>query len=112
MKLRVLILIVSIASFATGYSQSIDVPNVFTPNNDGVNDVFEVKSTGYENITCSIYNRHGGLVYRFHGLKGSWDGHTHAGEPCVEGVYFTIVEGVKPDGSTDVYQGNVQLIRK
>ncbi len=111
MKINILILFIGLVSFSPSYAQNITVPNIFTPNYDGVNDIFEINSTGYESITCNIYNRHGGLVYRFFGLKGSWDGHTHAGEPCVEGVYFVIVEGTKPDGSSDVYQGNVQLVR-
>jgi len=106
----VLFLMLVLANFA--FSQStVVIPNVFTPNYDGVNDVFEVDATGYESLTCQIYNRHGALVYRFFGLKGNWDGHTHAGVPCVDGVYFAVIELTKADGSKETISGNVQLIK-
>jgi len=115
MKLKNIILIFFVFGLSFSYSQdslvSLVIPNVFTPNNDGINDVFSIPSTGYKAVTCNIYNRHGGLVYRFFGLKGNWDGHTHAGESCVDGVYFIVVKATKPDGSTIIINGTVQLVR-
>ena len=112
MIIKTLLLTIGLLTLSLGYSQNSDVtiPNIFTPNNDGVNDFFEIKSNGFDALTCTIYNRHGGLVYRYFGLKGFWDGYTHSGEQCVDGVYFIILELTKQDGSKESFQGHVQLI--
>jgi len=114
MKFKILILLFACLSLEGVYAQEpdVDIPNVFTPNNDGVNDWFQIKAgDAYVGLTCSIYNRYGGLVYRFYGLNGSWDGYSHAGEPCVEGIYFAIIELEKADETKEVFQGNIQIIR-
>lgn len=112
MKTRIIILFISLFAIQFGYSQeSIEIPNIFTPNADGINDVFFVENEGYENLACTIYNRHGQLVYRFYGVNGNWDGRSHAGDACSAGTYFVIVEVTKTDGSTESFQGDVQLLR-
>ncbi|MFD1551599.1 hypothetical protein DNU06_03155 [Putridiphycobacter roseus] len=112
MNWRTIVFIGLLFTTSFGFGQStVVIPNVFTPNYDGVNDVFEVDATGYEALTCQVYNRHGSLVYRYFGLKGNWDGHTHAGVPCVDGVYFVVIELTLPDGSKEVVSGNVQLLK-
>lgn len=94
------------------YSQeTVNIPNVFSPNQDGVNDFFQVRSSGYSTLKCSIFDRYGGLVYEFYGLNGSWDGHTHAGMECVEGTYFVIVQLGITDGETVSFQSDLQLAR-
>lgn len=87
------------------------IPNVFTPNNDGINDIFQVRTTGAEALTVTIYNRYGGVVYRYFGLNGNWDGRTHAGDACVDGVYFVVAEVTLPDGSRTVLDQHVTLVR-
>lgn len=81
-------------SFSQGGGQQnvVDIPNVFTPNGDGVNDIFRINAAGYEEMTVTIYNRYGEQVYRFYGLNGSWDGHTHAGIKVSPGTYYVFVE--------------------
>lgn len=112
MKLKHLITAFSLALLSWSYGQNAPtIPNVFTPDNDGINDVFQIDAKTYKSVTCSIYNRHGGLVYRYYGTKGFWDGRTHAGIPCVDGVYFVIVELINSSGESEVLQGNVQLVR-
>ena len=96
----------------TGYGQDIAViPNIFTPNNDGINDVFKIETTSSDisELTVSVYNRYGGLIYRYFGLNGTWDGHTHAGELCSPGVYFVIAEFTLSDGSRVLLDENVQI---
>lgn len=90
---------------------SVEIPNVFTPDGDGVNDRFFIKTTGYEKLTCNIYNRHGEIIYRFHGLEGSWDGYTHAGVKAAPGVYFIYLQ-LTTEGSDDAetWQGTLQLL--
>lgn len=94
----------------TGYSQtSVEIPNIFTPDNDGINDYFRISTVGYDALTCTIYNRHGEVMYIFYGLHGSWDGFTHAGVKASAGTYFLLVELILPDGSTETRQGTLQV---
>lgn len=94
------------------FSQSnVDVPNVFTPNNDGVNDFFKIRTNGYETLRCTIYDRYGSVVYEFFGLNGSWDGRTHAGMECSNGTYFVILNLGVEGGESKSFQGDLQLLR-
>lgn len=83
-------------------------PNVFTPNFDGINDLFEVNK-GNRLYSCTqvyIYNRWGQLIFSSQGPNHAWDGRTFAGEEATEGVYFYVVE---VNGATE--KGHVTLIR-
>jgi len=87
------------------------LPNVFTPNGDGVNDVFIINNLT-PGSTINIYNRWGTLVWNPSPLERGrgeafWDGRTPAGLPCVEGVYYYIVN--LPDGK--MYKGFLELLR-
>ena len=109
---KILFIFILALSTTALYSQDfVDIPNVFTPNNDGVNDFFEIRTDGYETLKCSIYDRYGSVVYEFFGLNGWWDGRTHAGMECSSGTYFVIlslgVEGSEPKS----FQGDLQLLR-
>lgn len=90
-------------------TDAIDIPNVFTPNNDGVNDHFTVEGldtcTQYE---IFIYNRWGAEVYHNTGKKVKWDGSDQGnGNPLSSGTYFFKLVG--PGGYHE--EGTVQIIR-
>jgi gliding motility-associated-like protein len=105
-----LALITSFDSSSFGQSQNIVfIPNIFTPNGDGVNDIFRVTSSGFEEMTVTIFNRHGEQVYRFYGLNGSWDGYTHAGVKVSPGTYFVIVEVSNGGGDPQTDQETLQV---
>ena len=71
--------------------QRIQIPNAFTPNGDGVNDVFKALGEGPELIaSLSIYDRWGEKVYARQG-NVSWDG-TIDGQPAMSDVYVYIIE--------------------
>ena len=92
---------------------SITVPNVFTPNGDGFNDVFRPDVVGIETLTGSIYNRYGALIYTWEGPLGAWDGHTYpAGELVSDGVYYYVISAVGIDGTNFEEKGHVTLIRQ
>ena len=86
------------ASAFSQTTQSISIPNVFTPDADGINDFFIIRTVGYEALTCRIMNRYGSTVYVFEGLNGSWDGFTHAGDKVMPGVYYVNVEATDASG--------------
>ncbi len=73
-------------------------PNVFTPNQDGVNDLFIIQSPGNIRYTFEIYDRWGSLVYKpnLTGTQLTWDGRNNAGELVMPGVYFYVVTPEDP----------------
>ena len=84
------------------------IPNVFTPNGDGVNDLFDFR-LGNRLEQCSeirIFNRWGALVFESRENSHIWDGRTFTGDECSEGVYFFTLS---VNGTS--YKGNVSLIR-
>ena len=99
----------------------LEIPNVFTPNEDGINDKFMVNKTSLKYISVSIFSRNGIKVYDFYGegqiLKewDGWDGHVrNSSARASPGVYFYII---KAQGWDDIrydskeYRGFVYLYR-
>ena len=91
---------------------SIFIPNAFTPNGDGLNDVFRVGNLGYYKIVeMNIFNRWGNMVYHAaDGESRGWDG-TYNGVPQDMGVYNYLIILSSPDGRQHDYKGNLTLIR-
>jgi gliding motility-associated-like protein len=67
---------------------SYSIPNVFSPNGDGVNDAFIIQNSGMKSFHCEIYDRWGALVYEWDSTTGSWDGKGRNGNDAVDGVYY------------------------
>ena len=85
-----------------------EIPNAFTPNNDGTNDVFRpALLVGYEFSKLQVFNRWGNLVYD--GNVG-WDG-AFKNEELPSDVYPYLIELIAPNGSKEVLKGNVTLLR-
>jgi gliding motility-associated-like protein len=89
---------------------SIVIPNVFSPNGDGLNDVFSVKATGYTNFTCDIFDRWGLKLYSWTGVSGFWDG-TEKTSKEVDGTYFYVIQTTDVKGEDHKYNGFIQLIK-
>ncbi len=86
------------------------IPNVITPNGDGVNDLFEVRIFENTCFTCKIYNRWGEMIYAFDEAGIGWDGTTN-GREVSEGTYFFILEYCAFDGSKSSEAGYLTVIR-
>jgi gliding motility-associated-like protein len=90
---------------------SFSIPNVFTPNADGNNDVFIISNRGMKSLHCRIYDRWGVLIYEWDGTTGSWDGRTKNGKEAVDGVYYYAAFLEDYSGRTYDESGFVHLIR-
>ncbi|MBK7873302.1 MAG: gliding motility-associated C-terminal domain-containing protein [Saprospiraceae bacterium] len=88
----------------------IFIPNAFTPNADGVNDVFRVRGNHIEEFYLAIYNRWGQRVFESRAPEDAWDG-TFNGEQLPPDVYGYYVELRCFDESSFVKKGNLTLIR-
>ncbi|MFK8101742.1 MAG: PKD domain-containing protein [Saprospiraceae bacterium] len=94
-----------------GYLAS--VPNAFSPNGDGINDLLLVQTAqSIETLKLfQIYDRWGNLVFSTNNLTQGWDGR-YQGKNLANGVYVYFVELVCPvDGSSFSVQGDVSLLR-
>ena len=99
--------------------QDVYIPNIFSPNNDGQNDIFRIRGAGIAEIkTFIVYNRWGEEVFQCRTSTGlsmtleecGWDG-TYHGKDAPVGVYVYYVEAVLLNGETVVKWGNVTLVR-
>ena len=84
---------------------------VFTPNGDGINDVFEIVSENDDAISLKIFNRAGVLVFEIEAVRCRWDGHSLSGEKMSTGVYYYTVETVGTNPKPITEKGIVCLYR-
>ncbi|MFP4366762.1 MAG: gliding motility-associated C-terminal domain-containing protein [Bacteroidales bacterium] len=75
---------------------TFEVPNVFTPDGDGINDVFIVKSNGVTPLTITIFDRGGSIVYKHTAPVINWDGRTAGGTLVNPGVYYYVITSSEP----------------
>ncbi len=73
----------------------LEVPNVFTPNNDSRNDLFVVRSNGTDVFTLTVFTPSGVKVCETRGRTVVWDGRTSAGNLVSPGVYYYILRSDK-----------------
>ncbi len=90
------------------------IPNVFTPNNDNVNDTFKFELNNSNLKSFNVYNSWGNLIHSTFNIQHStllWDGRTTSGIECTAGVYFYVLEYTDVNGDTHKKNGYVTLIR-
>jgi gliding motility-associated-like protein len=92
----------------TAFSK-IFVPNSFTPNADGKNDVFRAIGFNLQSIHMQIYNRWGEMIYESSDMEQAWDG-TFKGQKVQEGVYLYMIQASGNDGEQYYLNGNVTLL--
>ncbi|MGI4750942.1 MAG: PKD domain-containing protein [Janthinobacterium lividum] len=84
------------------------IPNTFTPNNDGINDVWNIQNLDrYPDCIMDIYNRYGMLMFHSTGYGIAWDGR-YKGEEVPVGTYYYVLN--LKDGTKN-YGGYVTIIR-
>jgi gliding motility-associated-like protein len=85
----------------------IEIPNVITPNGDGINDHFYITNIEfYPNSEIKIYNRWGKKIYESENYQGDWDGDNHS-----DGTYFYIFRLNYGRGKIEEYHGTITIIR-
>ncbi|WP_294677861.1 gliding motility-associated C-terminal domain-containing protein [uncultured Fluviicola sp.] len=89
--------------------QDISVPNIITPNGDGTNDFFLIKTAGIKSYDLVIVNRWGNTVFKSSDPTVIWDGKSD-GQPVAEGVYFYKLKASSASKEYN-YQGNVTVVR-
>ena len=91
-------------------NKAVYVPNSFTPDGDGRNDVFMIIGEDIESASLNIFNRWGELLFGTENKTSGWDG-TYKGELVPGGVYVYSVEVVFADGSRELMTGSLNILR-
>jgi gliding motility-associated-like protein len=90
----------------------IFIPNVFSPNGDGVNDVWEIQvdpALQFSGIECSVFDRWGNTVFYSASIPVEWDGHFN-GKALQPGVYVYVVKFIR-ENDVQVLSGGLTLVR-
>ena len=90
----------------------LEMPNAFSPNGDGIDDIYKAKD-GYQSLTefhAYIFNRWGQKLYEWTNPADGWDG-KYKGKDVAQGVYFVLVEAKGADGKTYKIKRDVNLLR-
>lgn len=91
------------------YTSRLEIPNIFTPNGDQVNDSFRpIEETNITHIDICIYNRWGSPVYKETGTTFNWDGR-FGNSACVDGVYYYIIRYETLCGPAELKNGFLTL---
>jgi gliding motility-associated-like protein len=90
----------------------LQFPNSFTPNGDGLNDVFKAESQGctFDRYQLRVYNRWGQQVFESIDIEHAWDGF-YMGKALPDGVYVYSAVGIDSWRKRHVLNGNVTLLR-
>lgn len=91
-------------------TSSIYIPNAFSPNGDGINDIFKVRSAALKALHLEIYDRWGNKVFETDDLTNGWNG-TYKGQPAQAEAYGYFVTGECLQGEKISLKGNVTLWR-
>lgn len=91
-------------------SDTLKVPNVFTPNGDGIHDYIDLPTDGTTVYDFNIFTRTGTQVFHSNSPRVFWDGTNNAGIDLKEGVYYYVLEEVG-DSSPYSSTGFIYLFR-
>jgi len=84
------------------------IPNVFTPNGDGINDQFKLRIKGLDRINLKVFNRWGKLVYE--GSENYWSGKDQGGRNLQAGTYFFTMIYQQIGREEKKFQGTVSIL--
>jgi gliding motility-associated-like protein len=90
------------------YCGDIRIPNVFSPQNDDINDVFVIKGIDSEGWKLQLYNRWGRIVKLYKNYDNTWDGRDEFGHELSPGVYYYILSNTEKG---QLFKGTVRIIR-
>lgn len=91
-------------------ASELKIPNAFTPNEDGINDVWKVSYRSLIKFHCSIFDRYGNEIYKFNDPSQGWDG-KYKGKTVKPGVYFYVIEAEGADGKKYKKGGDINIIK-
>lgn len=95
----------------TGNSSIASIPGSFSPNGDGVDDLFVFQSKNIVNMEVVLFDKKGKIFYTWKGIDGKWDGKNQQGKQAQEGTYYYIITADGIDGKKYEQKGSINLTR-
>lgn len=95
----------------TPTSSITDIPNIFSPNNDFINDNFVVNHENISSFSLYIYNKKSELIFETQDIETGWNGENNYGEPVTAGDYIYIIRAEGIDGKQFEEKGIIKLVR-
>lgn len=95
----------------SGNSSISAVTKEFTPNGDGVNDVFTLQSKNIAVMNAKIFDKKGTIIYKSDGVDAKWSGLDLHGKEAPNGVYFYLITAEGVDGKKYEQKGKINLTR-
>lgn len=90
-------------------ASELQCPNAFSPNDDGVNDIWKVSYRSIIDFHCEIFNRSGQRIIAFDSPDQGWDGTWH-GKKVKPGVYYYVIIATGADGRKYKKSGDINII--
>lgn len=90
-------------------ASELKIPNAFSPNDDGVNDIWKVSYRSLIDFECWIFDRQGHQLHHFTNPNDGWDG-KHNGKTVKSGVYFYVIQATGSDGKKYKKSGDINII--
>ncbi len=87
------------------------LPNIFTPNGDGINDFCTVKGKNLATFQMKVFNRSGDVIFESEAIDNAWDGKNKFGEEIPIGTYFYLISARGIDGKVYEHAGPIVLSR-
>ena len=98
----------------TVVTSCINVRNAFTPNGDGLNDLWYVYDQSFclkaGGVKVNVFNRYGNKVYESKNYNNNWDG-TYKGKPVPDGTYYGVVEFTLANGNSQFVRTDITVLR-
>jgi gliding motility-associated-like protein len=91
-------------------TNDVFIPNTFTPNGDGNNDIFFAYGSSMVNASMRIYDQWGHVIFISQQMTMGWDG-TYRGQPQPNGVYVYVIDILMRDGTKVMRKGTVTLLK-
>jgi gliding motility-associated-like protein len=101
----------SVTIQAQGELLIANVPNIFTPNQDGSNDTFTFDTSNLTDYEVFIYDRSGKQVHRWAAPVTGWDGRLNSGKDAPEGTYFYVIFATGHQNQKSRQQGTITIYR-
>jgi gliding motility-associated-like protein len=101
------------SALVTVINTCLNVRNAFTPNGDGINDLWKVydrRDCIADKLKVTVFNRYGSKVYESQDYWNSWNG-SYKGSPLPDGTYYAVVEFFLPNKQRVVRKSDVNIIR-
>lgn len=86
------------------------IPNAFSPDGDGTNDVWKVSYRSLLEFKCWIFDKQGHQIYYFEDPDSGWDG-TRKGKAVNSGVYFYVIQATGSDGKKYKKSGDINILK-